>query len=123
MAEKAIKENWENKLTDLIEEEIELATGIKVKEHFSGDCRINEILQLVREEIEEAEKRGRGLGEWLGQRDLKNIEEIRKEARKEIIEEIWEMLIESLPSDAENLSTASEIKDQSQRVLKTFLAK
>ena len=39
---------WYDKLTDLIEEEIVLSTGITAKEHFSGDCRMNDIVELVR---------------------------------------------------------------------------
>ena len=48
---KEIKENWENKLIDLIEEEIELASGVKSKEHFSQDCRMNDCLDLVRKTL------------------------------------------------------------------------
>src|SRR3990167_5315366 len=40
---------WEEKLTDLILEEVYLATGNKSKEHFSGDCNVNEILQFVKQ--------------------------------------------------------------------------
>jgi hypothetical protein len=39
---------WYDKLTDLIEEEMVLSTGVKAKEHFSGDCRMNDIVELVR---------------------------------------------------------------------------
>jgi len=39
---------WEDKLISLIEKEIELATGNKSREHFSGDCKMNEILEFVR---------------------------------------------------------------------------
>ena len=42
------EEDWYDKLLDLIEEEIVLATGVKGEEHFSGDCRINDIMELVR---------------------------------------------------------------------------
>lgn len=46
--------DWE--LVDLIEEEIELATGIKSKTHHSGDCRMNDILAFVEKEKEKARK-------------------------------------------------------------------
>ncbi len=39
--------NWEDKLIDLVEEEIELASG-KSKQHFSKKCKMNNILELVR---------------------------------------------------------------------------
>ena len=42
------KQNWEDKLIDLVEKEIELASGVKSKEHFSGECKMNDILELVR---------------------------------------------------------------------------
>lgn len=48
--------DWQDKLIDLIEEEIVLATGIKNKEHHSGDCRMNEILRFVEEEIRQAQE-------------------------------------------------------------------
>ena len=48
------KTNWEDKLIDLVEKEIELASGVKSKEHFSGDCRMNDILELVRKTRQEA---------------------------------------------------------------------
>ena len=48
--------NWENKLVDLIEEEIELASGVKSKKHFSGDCKMNDILELVRKTRQDAQR-------------------------------------------------------------------
>ncbi len=46
--------DWEDKLFDLVEKEIELASGIKSKEHFSGDCKMNDILDLVRKTRQQA---------------------------------------------------------------------
>jgi hypothetical protein len=48
MKEKIKSEKWEDKLISLIEKETELATGNKSREHFSGDCKMNEILEFVR---------------------------------------------------------------------------
>ena len=45
------QQNFEDKLIDLIEEEIVLATGDKSKEHFSDKCNMNDILDLVRKKI------------------------------------------------------------------------
>ena len=43
--------------------------------------------------------------------------------KKELYDSIWDMLIMSLPSDAENLTTCQGIPDQCQRLLKEFLKK
>ena len=43
------QQTWEEKLTDLVLDEIYLATGSKSKKHFSGDCNVNEILQFVKQ--------------------------------------------------------------------------
>ncbi len=49
------------------------------------------------------------------------IKNLLAEDRQRGIDKIWEMLIESLPSDAENLSTL--LPDQALRLLKTFREK
>ena len=48
---KTKQKKWEFRLTDLIEKEIELASGKKSKVHFSGDCKMNSIIELVKKEI------------------------------------------------------------------------
>ena len=45
------KEDWQDRLVDLVEYESYLMTGNKSKKHFSGKCVMNDILDLVREEI------------------------------------------------------------------------
>jgi hypothetical protein len=37
--------NWQDKLIDLVEKEVYLSTGVKSKTHFSGNCKMNDILQ------------------------------------------------------------------------------
>jgi hypothetical protein len=53
------KQNYQDKLVELIEEETYLATGVKTKEHWSGDCNMNKILKLVEQEIEKARQEER----------------------------------------------------------------
>ena len=48
---KTKQKKWEFRLTDLIEKEIELASGKKSKVHFSGECVMNDIIELVQKEI------------------------------------------------------------------------
>lgn len=55
-------ESWEDKLVDLIEKEIELASGKKSKEHFSGSCVMNNILELVQRKITESIQEGYNRG-------------------------------------------------------------
>jgi hypothetical protein len=45
--EKRFYGKFYNELLDLIEEENYLATGVKSKKHFSGDCNINKIFELI----------------------------------------------------------------------------
>ena len=47
---------WIEKLDKLIEQEIYLATGVKSTVHWSGDCKMNEIHDLVDEIIEKSKK-------------------------------------------------------------------
>ena len=53
---KKIKQTWEEKLTDIVEEEIYFATGDKSDGHFSRDCKMNEIIELVKQEKDKAKK-------------------------------------------------------------------
>ena len=46
-----------------------------------------------------------------------------KQEKEELSERIWNLLIESLPPEAENLHTASQIGEQSSAVLKNFMEK
>ena len=51
------KQTWRDKIIDLIEREIFLSTGKRSKEHWSGECKMNDILRLVENEIEKAKKK------------------------------------------------------------------
>lgn len=50
--------HWKEKLLDLIDEEIELASGKLIDElhHSGGDCRMNDILAFVEKLIKNAER-------------------------------------------------------------------
>jgi hypothetical protein len=56
-------------------------------------------------------------------RMVESIFDLMTRQKEELIEKVWDMLIMSLPLDAENLSTASELGWQSQAVLKNFMKK
>lgn len=91
-----------DKLFNLIEEEIVLATGNKSKEHFSGDCRINDIMELVKKQI--------------------------KGERQRIIEEIFRLLREELNNfagvDYEKETISFEFTvDQIEKVFNKILTK
>ncbi len=64
----------------MIEEEIELATGDKSKKHFSGNCKMNDIIKLIRQQIEKSEKETVDLCKrhYNGKMDLE-IERVREE--------------------------------------------
>ena len=51
------------------------------------------------------------------------ILELFAQEKEELLERIWNLLIESLPPEAENLHTASQIGEQSSAVLKNFMEK
>ena len=53
----------------------------------------------------------------------KILELFAQEEKEELLERIWNLLIESLPPEAENLHTASQIGEQSSAVLKNFMEK
>jgi hypothetical protein len=81
------KQNYQDKLVELIEEETYLATGVKTKEHWSGDCNMNKILKLVEQEIERAKKEGYEEGMLATKILFKRIHKWNDEWRKEKPEE------------------------------------
>lgn len=56
-----------------------------------------------RKRIQEAEKRGRDLGEWIGERSLKNLEQIRQEERQRFGKEILDIVMKNMGLKTENL--------------------
>ena len=76
--------NWQDKLIDLIEEEIVLATGDKSKKHFSGKCNMNEILDLVGKEIEQEKQKSFKDGKLNGYLDAMSEIKNRKKQFKKI---------------------------------------
>jgi len=87
---KKVKLDFWDELVDLIEEEIELASGVKSKEHHSGKCVMNDIISLVAKELKAQETT---IDKLIEDRpfDIKDALEGQKEALTKKIEGMKEM--------------------------------
>lgn len=55
--EEKLQEVYQKDILEMIEEEIELATGVKSEIHHSGDCRMNDIMWKIQEQIRTYEEK------------------------------------------------------------------